>query len=43
MSSAGRAPGGRRSTQGGQGAHIGSVTHAVIHHASCPAAVVPHA
>ncbi|MFC4612558.1 universal stress protein [Streptomyces maoxianensis] len=25
------------------GAHIGSVTHAVIHHAPCPVAVVPHA
>ncbi|MFE7514036.1 universal stress protein [Streptomyces sp. NPDC057540] len=25
-----------------RGAHIGSVTHAVIHHASCPVAVVPH-
>jgi nucleotide-binding universal stress UspA family protein len=24
------------------GAHIGSVTHGVIHHASCPVAVVPH-
>ncbi|MFE7777181.1 universal stress protein [Streptomyces sp. NPDC057445] len=24
------------------GAHIGSVTHAVIHHAPCPVAVVPH-
>ncbi|WP_426368634.1 universal stress protein [Streptomyces sp. E-08] len=26
-----------------RGAHIGSTTHAVIHHASCPVAVVPHA
>ncbi|MFC9588909.1 universal stress protein [Streptomyces sp. NPDC056944] len=26
-----------------RGAHIGSITHAVIHHASCPVAVVPHA
>ncbi|MFF6839706.1 universal stress protein [Streptomyces tanashiensis] len=26
-----------------RGSHIGSVTHAVIHHASCPVAVVPHA
>ncbi|WP_328859439.1 universal stress protein [Streptomyces sp. NBC_00306] len=26
-----------------KGSHIGSVTHAVIHHASCPVAVVPHA
>ncbi|MFJ3765631.1 universal stress protein [Streptomyces sp. NPDC090082] len=25
-----------------RGSHIGSVTHAVIHHASCPVAVVPH-
>ncbi|MFH8574744.1 universal stress protein [Streptomyces zaomyceticus] len=25
-----------------RGAHIGSVTHAVIHHATCPVAVVPH-
>lgn len=25
------------------GAHIGSVTHAMIHHAPCPVAVVPHA
>lgn len=25
-----------------KGSHIGSVTHAVIHHASCPVAVVPH-
>jgi len=25
-----------------RGAHIGSITHAVIHHASCPVAVVPH-
>ncbi|MFD8208827.1 universal stress protein [Streptomyces sp. NPDC059695] len=25
-----------------RGAHIGSVTHAVIHHAPCPVAVVPH-
>ncbi|MFI1471606.1 universal stress protein [Streptomyces wuyuanensis] len=24
------------------GSHIGSITHAVIHHASCPVAVVPH-
>ncbi|UYQ65671.1 universal stress protein [Streptomyces peucetius] len=24
------------------GSHIGSVTHAVIHHAACPVAVVPH-
>ncbi|MEE1815832.1 universal stress protein [Streptomyces sp. SP18ES09] len=26
-----------------RGSHLGSVTHAVIHHASCPVAVVPHA
>ncbi|MEU3301488.1 MULTISPECIES: universal stress protein [unclassified Streptomyces] len=26
-----------------KGSHIGSVTHAVIHHAPCPVAVVPHA
>ncbi|MFJ5830737.1 universal stress protein [Streptomyces sp. NPDC093089] len=26
-----------------RGAHIGSVTHAVMHHATCPVAVVPHA
>ncbi|MER7952095.1 universal stress protein [Streptomyces sp. NPDC096079] len=25
-----------------RGAHIGSVTHALIHHAPCPVAVVPH-
>ncbi|MFE5484048.1 universal stress protein [Streptomyces sp. NPDC056527] len=25
-----------------KGSHIGSVTHALIHHASCPVAVVPH-
>ncbi|MGW2204724.1 universal stress protein [Streptomyces sp. NPDC001774] len=25
-----------------RGSHIGSVTHAVMHHASCPVAVVPH-
>ncbi|MEU0394969.1 universal stress protein [Streptomyces sp. NPDC006208] len=25
------------------GSHIGSITHAVIHHAPCPVAVVPHA
>ncbi|MFB6629629.1 universal stress protein [Streptomyces sp. NPDC056362] len=25
-----------------RGSHLGSVTHAVIHHASCPVAVVPH-
>ncbi|MEU6975103.1 universal stress protein [Streptomyces sp. NPDC046371] len=25
-----------------RGSHIGSITHAVIHHASCPVAVVPH-
>ncbi|WP_327326930.1 universal stress protein [Streptomyces sp. NBC_01210] len=31
---------GRRAASG---AHIGSVTHAVIHHARCPVAVVPHA
>ncbi|MFF7712270.1 universal stress protein [Streptomyces sp. NPDC007988] len=24
------------------GSHIGSITHAVIHHAACPVAVVPH-
>ncbi|MFJ6634877.1 universal stress protein [Streptomyces sp. NPDC091376] len=26
-----------------KGSHIGSVTHAVMHHAPCPVAVVPHA
>ncbi|MFE3325399.1 universal stress protein [Streptomyces sp. NPDC059176] len=26
-----------------RGSHIGSVTHAVLHHAPCPVAVVPHA
>ncbi|MGW5777739.1 universal stress protein [Streptomyces sp. NPDC003863] len=31
---------GRRRAAGG--AHIGSITHAVIHHAACPVAVVPH-
>lgn len=25
-----------------RGSHIGSVTHALIHHAACPVAVVPH-
>ncbi|MGW1886010.1 universal stress protein [Streptomyces sp. NPDC001970] len=25
-----------------KGSHVGSVTHAVLHHASCPVAVVPH-
>ncbi|MEU7511097.1 universal stress protein [Streptomyces sp. NPDC042898] len=25
-----------------RGAHVGSIAHAVIHHASCPVAVVPH-
>ncbi|GGW08713.1 hypothetical protein GCM10010230_56220 [Streptomyces narbonensis] len=25
-----------------RGSHIGSTTHAVIHHAPCPVAVVPH-
>ncbi|MFD9366593.1 universal stress protein [Streptomyces sp. NPDC060020] len=24
------------------GVHIGSVAHAVLHHSSCPVAVVPH-
>jgi nucleotide-binding universal stress UspA family protein len=27
----------------GLGTHIGSVAHAVLHHAECPVAVVPHA
>ncbi|MFE0038731.1 universal stress protein [Streptomyces sp. NPDC059015] len=31
---------GRRRTA--SGSHIGSITHAVIHHAACPVAVVPH-
>ncbi|MHC5704613.1 universal stress protein [Streptomyces sp. PKU-MA01144] len=26
----------------GHGSHIGSTTHALIHHAACPVAVVPH-
>ncbi|MFE9255331.1 universal stress protein [Streptomyces sp. NPDC006879] len=34
---------GRRSRSATLGPHIGSVTHAVIHHAPCPVVVVPHA
>ncbi|MFD1659128.1 universal stress protein [Streptomyces caeni] len=33
---------GRRMRRGPLGPHIGSVTHAAIHHAGCPVAVVPH-
>ncbi|MFK0156149.1 universal stress protein [Streptomyces sp. NPDC090493] len=33
---------GRRTRHGALGAHIGHVTHAVIHHAPAPVAVVPH-
>ncbi|WP_267882182.1 universal stress protein [Streptomyces katrae] len=31
---------GRRSAA--KGSHVGSVAHALVHHASCPVAVVPH-
>ncbi|MCH0572176.1 universal stress protein [Streptomyces sp. MUM 136J] len=34
---------GRRARRTAVGARIGSVTHGVLHHASCPVAVVPHA
>ncbi|MFE0633324.1 universal stress protein [Streptomyces sp. NPDC058864] len=34
---------GRRGSPGRGSAHIGPVTHAVIHHAPCAVAVVPHA
>ncbi|MFG3586451.1 universal stress protein [Streptomyces sp. NPDC047990] len=34
---------GRRAHRSALGARIGSVAHAVIHHAPCPVAVVPHA
>ncbi|MGW5430026.1 universal stress protein [Streptomyces sp. NPDC004059] len=33
---------GRRVRQSAAGAHIGPVTHAVLHHATAPVAVVPH-
>ncbi|WP_406306477.1 universal stress protein [Streptomyces sp. NBC_00885] len=33
---------GRRTAEAALGPHIGHVTHAVIHHAACPVAVVPH-
>ncbi|KES03186.1 universal stress family protein [Streptomyces toyocaensis] len=33
---------GRRTGGGRLGAHTGPVTHAVLHHAACPVAVVPH-
>jgi len=34
---------GRRTREARLGTHIGSVTQAVLHHAGCPVAVVPHA
>ncbi|MDQ0958094.1 nucleotide-binding universal stress UspA family protein [Streptomyces sp. B4I13] len=34
---------GRRIRDGRLGVHTGPVTHAVLHHAGCPVAVVPHA
>ncbi|WP_405905318.1 MULTISPECIES: universal stress protein [unclassified Streptomyces] len=34
---------GRRTRDGRLGVHTGPVTHAVLHHAGCPVAVVPHA
>ncbi|MFC7259312.1 universal stress protein [Streptomyces lutosisoli] len=34
---------GRRVREARLGTHIGSVAHAVLHHALCPVAVVPHA
>ncbi|MEV0220391.1 universal stress protein [Streptomyces sp. NPDC050704] len=34
---------GRRTRESRLGTHIGSVAHAVLHHAECPVAVVPHA
>jgi nucleotide-binding universal stress UspA family protein len=33
---------GRRSRRSAVGFHVGPVTHAVIHHATCPVAVVPY-
>ncbi|WP_151478284.1 universal stress protein [Streptomyces albicerus] len=33
---------GRRTREARLGTHIGSVAHAVLHHAGCPVAVVPH-
>ncbi len=33
---------GRRIRRAAVGAHIGPVTHAVLHHATTPVAVVPH-
>ncbi|MFF1747124.1 universal stress protein [Streptomyces mirabilis] len=33
---------GRRVRQTRLGTHLGSVAHAVLHHAPCPVAVVPH-
>lgn len=33
---------GRRIRRSPLGAHIGPVTHAVLHHATAPVAVVPH-
>ncbi|MCH0540350.1 universal stress protein [Streptomyces sp. MUM 203J] len=33
---------GKRARRASVGPHIGSVTHAAIHHAACPVAVVPH-
>ncbi len=34
---------GRRARQAPIGTRIGSAAHAVLHHARCPVAVVPHA
>ena len=34
---------GRRVREARLGTHIGSVAHAVLHHAGCPVAVIPHA
>ncbi|MCN9242233.1 universal stress protein [Streptomyces sp. RY43-2] len=34
---------GRRTGEARLGAHVGSVVHALLHHAECPVAVVPHA
>ena len=34
---------GRRTREARLGTHIGSVAHAVLHHARCPVVVVPHA
>ncbi|MEU6096904.1 universal stress protein [Streptomyces sp. NPDC047079] len=34
---------GRRTQKARLGSHIGAVTHALLHHARCPVAVVPHA